>query len=55
MSIIKKICNRCSLLVANLSYENKRKYLIKKGANIGIGTRMNCNVDAFGIKRSRIF
>ena len=48
MSIIKKIFNRCSLLVANLSYKNKRKYLIKRGANIGSGTRMNCNVDAFG-------
>ena len=48
MSIIKKIFNRYSLLVANLSYKNKRKYLIKRGANIGSGTRMNCNVDAFG-------
>ncbi len=48
ISIVKRVCNRCSLLVANLSYENKRKYLIKRGANIGSGTRMNCNVDAFG-------
>lgn len=47
-SIIKKIHNRCLLLMANLSYENKRKYLAKCGAKIGFGTRLNCNVSAFG-------
>lgn len=48
VSIIKKIHNRCLLLIANLSYENKRKYLVKRGAKIGLGTRLNCNVSAFG-------
>ena len=46
--IVKKVWNRCSLLKANLSHETKRKYLIKRGAKIGEGTRMNCNVGAFG-------
>ena len=48
ISIIGKIFNRFSLLIANLSHENKRKYLIKRGAKIGKGTRMHCNVNAFG-------
>lgn len=48
VSIIKKIHNKCLMIAANLSYENKRKYLIKRGAKIGSGTRINCNVSAFG-------
>ena len=48
IQITKKIYNRISLLLANLSYESKRNYLRKKGAKIGAGTRLNCHVDAFG-------
>ena len=43
-----KIWRKFALLYANLNYENKRQYLIKKGASIGKNTRMNCNVDSFG-------
>lgn len=35
--------------ISNLgSWEQKRKYLIKKGANIGEGTRINGGLDTFG-------
>ena len=30
------------------TYEGKRKYLIKQGAKIGVGTRLNCLTGAFG-------
>lgn len=32
----------------HLTYEGKRKYLIKQGAKIGVGTRLNCLTGAFG-------
>lgn len=34
--------------MANSGWENKRKYLIKQGAKIGKGTRLNCDISAFG-------
>lgn len=34
--------------MANKNWKTKRAYLISKGAKIGIGTRLNCGVDAFG-------
>lgn len=46
--VIQKLFRRVLLLYANLNYENKRTYLIRQGARIGQGTRMNCNVDALG-------
>lgn len=46
--MIKRILNRIEIQLANRSWENKRKYLIKKGAVIGEGTRLNCGVQAFG-------
>lgn len=33
---------------ANRSLEGKRKYLEKRGAIIGVGTRLNCSTDSFG-------
>ncbi|GAA0676534.1 MULTISPECIES: acyltransferase [Clostridium] len=48
LTIIKKISHRLVLLYANSSYERKREYLIRQGANIGENTRLNCHVDAFG-------
>ena len=33
---------------ANRSWEGKRKYLEKRGATIGAGTRLNCSTDSFG-------
>lgn len=33
---------------ANRSTEGKRKYLEKRGAIIGVGTRLNCSTDSFG-------
>ena len=33
---------------ANRSWEGKRKYLEKRGAIIGDGTRLNCSTDSFG-------
>jgi acetyltransferase-like isoleucine patch superfamily enzyme len=30
------------------TYEGKRRYLIKQGAKIGVGTRLNCLTGAFG-------
>ena len=47
-AFVKKIVRRFALIHANMSYENKRKYLNKKGARIGKNTRLICNVDAFG-------
>lgn len=43
-----KLFRKLELIYVNSSYENKRKYLIKKGAKIGEGTRMNCYVSSFG-------
>lgn len=34
--------------LANRSWESKRNYLIKKGAKIGEGTRLNCSSSSFG-------
>ncbi len=46
--MIKKIINKISIMLANKNWDSKRRYLIKKGAIIGTGTRLNCGVDAFG-------
>lgn len=46
--MVKKITKKIELLLANRNYESKRKYLIKKGAVVGEGTRLNCKVSAFG-------
>lgn len=46
--MIKKIAKKMSVIAANKNWESKRRYLIKKGATVGIGTRLNCGVDAFG-------
>lgn len=46
--MIKRIIRRIAILWGNKSWESKRKYLIKKGATIGEGTRLNCGVQAFG-------
>lgn len=46
--IIHKLFRRLLLLYANLNYENKRKYLIRRGALIGQGTRMIGHVDDLG-------
>lgn len=45
VKVIKKII---TVTLANRNWESKRKYLIKKGASIGQGTRLNCGVEAFG-------
>lgn len=46
--MIKRIMNKVEKILANRNWESKRKYLIKKGAVIGEGTRLNCGVQAFG-------
>lgn len=46
--MVKRIINKISIMFANRNWESKRRYLIKKGATIGTGTRLNCGVDAFG-------
>lgn len=46
--MIKAIIKRMCIIVANRNWESKRRYLIKKGAYIGVGTRLNCGVEAFG-------
>lgn len=46
--MIKTVINRMRIIAANRNWESKRRYLIKKGAIIGTGTRLNCGVDAFG-------
>lgn len=48
LDMIKRIIKRIEIWFGNRSWENKRKYLIKKGAIIGEGTRLNCGVQAFG-------
>lgn len=49
---LKKICLYLLGLIeykrANRSWEGKRKYLEKRGAKIGFGTRINCTTDSFG-------
>lgn len=42
------IIRKVKLRYANLNYQTKRQYLICKGAKVGLNTRLNCNVDAFG-------
>lgn len=44
----KKIVAKLQLIMANRNWDSKRNYLIKKGATIGHGTRLNCSVTAFG-------
>lgn len=44
MGIVKKIYRR----ICERSYETKNKYLREEGAQIGEGTRLNCNIGAFG-------
>lgn len=46
--MLKRIIQRIELWNGNRSWENKRRYLIKKGAVIGEGTRLNCGTQAFG-------
>lgn len=46
--MIHKIKHKVELLLANRNWESKRNYLIKKGAVIGEGTRLNCGCQAFG-------
>ncbi|WP_278689495.1 acyltransferase [Clostridium baratii] len=46
--MINRIVNKVKILKANRSYESKRNYLISKGCKIGKGTRLNCNINAFG-------
>lgn len=46
--MFRSIIKRIELWRGNKGWENKRRYLIKKGAVIGEGTRLNCLVQAFG-------
>jgi acetyltransferase-like isoleucine patch superfamily enzyme len=46
--IIKKMKNRIRIYLANRNWESKRKYLVKEGATIGKGTRLNGDVLTFG-------
>lgn len=46
--MFKKFVKRIELWYSNRNWASKRKYLIKKGAVIGEGTRLNCKVQAFG-------
>lgn len=46
--MINKIISRIKLSKVNVNWESKREYLISKGAKIGKGTRLNCDVDSFG-------
>ena len=46
--MLKIIFNKIKHVYINRSYEAKRKYLIKQGARIGQGTRLNCTTNAFG-------
>lgn len=43
-----RIIKKFRQLVANTSWNRKRKYLINCGAHIGNGTRINCTVKMFG-------
>lgn len=47
-AMIKTVIKRICIIVANRNWKSKRRYLIKKGATIGAGTRLNCGVEAFG-------
>lgn len=47
MSILQKI-EKLWVNKIHPTYEGKRKYLIKQGATVGIGTRLNCLTGAFG-------
>lgn len=46
--MIRNIIKRIELRLGNRNWEAKRKYLIKRGALIGEGTRLNCGTQAFG-------
>lgn len=46
--MIHKIMKKIGIILANRNWESKRHYLIKKGAVVGKGTRLNCGVDALG-------
>ncbi|MCQ2354300.1 MAG: acyltransferase [Clostridia bacterium] len=47
-SIFSRIKKKLERSKANKNWANKNAYLISKGAVIGKGTRLNCNIDAFG-------
>ena len=47
-NMIKAIMKKIHIIFANRNWETKRQYLIKKGATVGEGTRLNCGVQAFG-------
>lgn len=45
---LKRITGAIAQAYANTSWERKRRFLLKRGAQIGEGTRLNCRVNAFG-------
>lgn len=48
VKIIKILKNKIEIKFANRNYSSKIKYLRKQGADIGDGTRLICQIGAFG-------
>lgn len=48
MNVIKRVYSIVEYKMCNRSWNGKRKYLIKRGGIIGEGTRLNCDLSAFG-------
>lgn len=46
--MIKRLFRMIETTYANSSWGRKRRFLLKQGAQIGEGTRLNCKVGAFG-------
>lgn len=48
MNVLKKVYRKIIYTLAQRNWKSKREFLIRKGAVIGEGTRLNCTTNAFG-------
>ena len=47
-SIIRRIVAKIGRIIADRSFENKNKWLVRQGATLGKGNKICCSVDSFG-------